>query len=105
MKATMPVNEKTKQPYGLLHGGANVALAETVGSVASTYVVDHSKMMCVGLHIDANHLRGVRDGVVTATCTPIHLGASTHVWDIRIHDSAGKLSCVSRLTVAVLKRK
>jgi 1,4-dihydroxy-2-naphthoyl-CoA hydrolase len=105
LKATMPVDDRTKQPYGLLHGGASAALAETIGSVASTYVVDHEKMMCVGIEINANHIRGVKSGIVTATCTPLHLGAQTHVWDIKIHDENEKLICVSRLTVAVLKRK
>jgi len=105
LKISMPVNEKTKQPYGLLHGGASVALAETAGSVASALVVDHTKQLCVGLEINANHLRSVRQGTVTGTCTPIHLGASTHVWDIKIHDDHGKLICISRLTVAILPRK
>jgi 1,4-dihydroxy-2-naphthoyl-CoA hydrolase len=104
LKIRMPVDERTKQPYGLLHGGASVALAETVGSVASHFVVDPQKFICVGLEINANHVRGVREGFVTATCTPIHIGASTHVWDIKIHDEKEKLVCVSRLTVAVLKK-
>jgi len=105
LKISMPVNEKTKQPYGLLHGGASVALAETVGSVASALVIDHTKHLCVGLEINANHVRSAREGLVIATCTPIHLGASTHVWDIRIHDEKCKLVCISRLTVAILPRK
>ena len=105
LKGTMPVDHRTKQPYGLLHGGASVVLAETLGSVASALVIDHEKFMCVGLEVNANHLRSVRQGVVTGTCTPIHIGAQTHVWDIKIHDEAGKLCCISRLTVAVLKRK
>lgn len=104
LKGTMPVDQRTKQPYGLLHGGASVALAETLGSVASALVVDHEKFMCVGLEINANHVRSVRDGIVTGTCTPIHLGNTTHVWDIKIHDNRGKLICVSRLTVAIIKR-
>jgi 1,4-dihydroxy-2-naphthoyl-CoA hydrolase len=104
LKGTMPVDDRTRQPYGLLHGGASVALAETLGSVASSLVVDHSKYMCVGLEINANHVRSVREGVVTGTCIPIHLGKSTHVWDIRIHDERGKLICISRLTVAIIKR-
>jgi 1,4-dihydroxy-2-naphthoyl-CoA hydrolase len=104
LKIRMPVDERTKQPYGLLHGGASVALAETVGSVASHFVVDPEKFICVGLEINANHVRGVREGFVTATCTPIHIGASTHVWDIKIHDNREKLVCVSRLTVAILKK-
>jgi 1,4-dihydroxy-2-naphthoyl-CoA hydrolase len=104
LKIRMPVDERTKQPYGLLHGGASVALAETVGSVASHFVVDSDKFICVGLEINANHVRGVREGFVMATCKPIHIGASTHVWDIKIHDVKEKLVCVSRLTVAVLKK-
>jgi 1,4-dihydroxy-2-naphthoyl-CoA hydrolase len=105
LKGTMPVDERTKQPYGLLHGGASVALAETLGSVASALVVDHEKKMCVGLEINANHLRSARSGLVTGTCKPIHIGSSTHVWDIRITDENNKLICISRLTVAVLDRK
>jgi 1,4-dihydroxy-2-naphthoyl-CoA hydrolase len=104
LKGTMPVDHRTKQPYGLLHGGASVALAETLGSVASALVVDHEKFMCVGLEINANHVRSAREGIVTGTCTPIHLGKTTHVWDIKIHDSRDKLICVSRLTVAIIKR-
>jgi len=105
LKATMPVDHRTRQPYGLLHGGASLALAETVGSVASALVIDHSNYMCVGLEINANHIRSAKEGLVTGTCTPVHLGASTHVWDIKIHDEKGKLICISRLTVAILKRK
>jgi 1,4-dihydroxy-2-naphthoyl-CoA hydrolase len=104
LKMRMPVNSKTKQPYGLLHGGASCALAETIGSVASHYVMDSEKCICVGLEINANHVRAAREGYVTATCTPLHLGASTHVWDVKIHDDGGKLVCVSRLTVAILKK-
>lgn len=104
LKGTMPVDHRTRQPYGLLHGGASVALAETLGSVASALVVDHSKFMCVGLEINANHVRSARNGFVTGTCTPVHLGKSTHVWDIRIHDERDKLVCISRLTVAIIKR-
>jgi 1,4-dihydroxy-2-naphthoyl-CoA hydrolase len=105
LKMRMPVDHRTHQPYGLLHGGASCALAETVGSVASFFVIDTSKYICVGLEINANHLRGIRSGFVTATATPLHLGSSTHVWDIKIHDDAGKLVCVSRLTVAILVKK
>lgn len=105
LKATMPVDERTRQPYGLLHGGASVALAETVGSVASALVIDHSKYMCVGLEINANHVRSARQGFVTGTATPIHLGKTTHVWDIKIHDERNKLICISRLTVAILTRE
>jgi 1,4-dihydroxy-2-naphthoyl-CoA hydrolase len=104
LQATMPVDHRTMQPYGLLHGGASVALAETLGSVASALVVNHEQFYCVGLEINANHVRSARGGVVTGTATPLHLGATTHVWDIKIHDERNKLICVSRLTVAVLKR-
>ena len=105
LKMKMPVDHRTHQPYGLLHGGASCALAETVGSVASALVIDTSKFMCVGLEINANHVRGVRSGFVSATATPLHLGATTHVWDIKLHNEAGKLVCISRLTVAILKKK
>jgi 1,4-dihydroxy-2-naphthoyl-CoA hydrolase len=104
IKMKMPVDDRTRQPYGLLHGGASCALAETVGSVASHFVIDNDKFICVGLDINANHVRGVRKGYVTATCTPLHIGASTHVWDIKIHDEREKLVCISRLTVAILKK-
>lgn len=104
IKGTMPVDHRTKQPYGLLHGGASVALAETLGSIGSALVVDQSKFNCVGLEINANHLRSVRDGFVTGIAKPIHIGASTHVWDIRITDQRDKLVCISRLTVAVIKK-
>ena len=103
VKIKMPVDHRTKQPYGLLHGGASCALAETVGSVASYYVLDPSKFICVGLEINANHIRSAKQGLVIATATRLHLGSSTHVWDIKIHDENEKLICVSRLTVAILK--
>lgn len=105
LKARMPVDQRTHQPYGLLHGGASCVLAETLGSVASALVIDQSRNMCVGLEINANHIRGVRSGYVTGTASPIHIGASTHVWDIRIVDDRDKLVCISRLTVAILARK
>lgn len=105
LKATMQVDHRTKQPYGLLHGGASCVLAETIGSVASAMVVDHSKFLCVGLEINANHVRGVKEGYVTGIASPLHLGSSTHVWDIKIYDEKEKLVCVSRLTVAVILRK
>lgn len=104
LKASIPVDERTKQPYGLLHGGASCVLAETLGSVASAMVIDPEKFICVGLEINANHVRSARSGRVTGVCTPIHIGASTHVWDIKIHDEREKLVCVSRLTVAILKK-
>lgn len=105
LKLSMPVTEKTRQPYGILHGGASCALAETVGSVASALVIDMDKNICVGLEINANHVRPAKDGIVTGLCTPLHLGRSTHVWDIKITDEEGKLICISRLTVAILLKK
>lgn len=105
LKATMPVDERTKQPYGLLHGGASVALAETLGSVGSALIIDTSKMICVGLDINANHIRGVKYGFVTAIATPLHIGATTHVWEIKIIDENDKLVCISRLTVSILKKR
>ncbi|MEO7047592.1 MAG: hotdog fold thioesterase [Ferruginibacter sp.] len=105
LKMRMPVDERTKQPYGLLHGGASCALAETVGSIASHLVMDAEKFICVGLEINANHLRSAKQGFVTATATPLHLGSSTHVWDIKIHDEEEKLICISRLTVAILLKR
>lgn len=104
LEATMPVSNNTRQPYGLLHGGASAALAETVGSVASSLCIDNQKQICVGLEINCNHVRGKKEGWVTARATPLHIGASTHVWDIKIVDERGKLVCVSRLTVAILKK-
>lgn len=100
---TMPVDNRTKQPYGLLHGGASAALAETIGSVASSLCINPEKQICVGIEINCNHIRGKKDGVVTAIAKPLHIGATTHVWDIKINDERGKLVCVSRLTVAILK--
>ena len=105
IKAKMPVDQRTNQPYGLLHGGASCVLAETLGSVASAMVIDHSKFFCVGLEINANHIRGVREGYVTGIVLPLHLGNATHVWDIKIYDEKEKLVCVSRLTVAILIRR
>jgi len=105
LKARMPVDHRTRQPYGLLHGGASCALAETIGSVASALVIDHSKFYCVGLEINANHIRSAREGFVTGIAEPLHLGSTTHVWDIKIHDDHDKLVCAGRLTVAILKRK
>jgi 1,4-dihydroxy-2-naphthoyl-CoA hydrolase len=104
IKATMPVDHRTHQPYGLLHGGASCVLAETLGSIASAHVIDHTKFICVGIEINANHIRSARSGVVTGITTPIHIGNSTHVWDIKIYDEREKLVCISRLTVAVLKK-
>lgn len=106
LEATMAVTERTKQPFGLLHGGASCALAETVGSVASNLVVGRdSGKACVGIELNANHVKAVRDGVVTARAVPLHLGSALHVWDIRITDERKKLVCISRLTVMVRESK
>ena len=105
MKMKMPVDKRTIQPYGLLHGGASCALAETVGSVASHFIIDPDKFICVGLEINANHIRSVKEGFVTGIASPLHLGNTTHVWDIKIYDEREKLICVSRLTVAIILRK
>jgi len=102
--AQMPVGPRVHQPYGLLHGGASVALAETVASYAGWLNVDRETEQVVGVEINANHLRAKRDGMVTATATPIHVGRRTHVWDVRIVDEAGKAVCVSRCTLAVVPR-
>lgn len=102
--AAMSVTDKVKQPYGLLHGGASVVLAESVGSVATNLVVDSDKYIGVGLEVNANHLRPVTSGEVRATCTPLHIGGKTHIWDIKIHDSRERLVCVSRLTVAIIRK-
>jgi 1,4-dihydroxy-2-naphthoyl-CoA hydrolase len=105
LKLSMPVNDSTRQPYGFLHGGASCVLAETIGSAGSALVIDREKYYCVGLEINANHLRSVKEGKVIATARPFHLGKSTHVWDIKIHDENERLICVSRLTVAILPVK
>jgi len=102
LTASMVVDQRTHQPYGLLHGGASVVLAETVGSTASYLCVDPTKFFCVGLEINANHLRGLRSGRVTAVAHPVHIGRTTHVWDIRLTSDEGKASCISRLTIAVV---
>ena len=102
MTASMVIDSRTHQPYGLLHGGASVVLAETVGSMASYHCIDSSRFYCVGLEVNANHLRALRTGRVTAVCRPVHLGRSSHVWDIRLAGDDGKPSCISRLTVAVV---
>ena len=102
LQATMPVEPRTRQPYGLLHGGASVVLAETLGSSAGNLCLDTREQMAVGLEINANHLRAVREGSVTGTAKALHVGRSTQVWEIRIENEAGKLVCISRLTLAVI---
>ena len=104
VRATMPVDARTHQPYGLLHGGASVALAETLGSTGASMAVDSREYQVVGQEINANHVRGVRDGVVTGTARPLHIGGRSHVWAIEIVNAAGKLVCVSRITMAIIRR-
>ena len=100
--ASMVVDHRTHQPFGLLHGGASVVLAESLGSMASYMCIDQKQFYCVGLEVNANHLRGVRSGRVSAVARPVHRGRTTHVWDIRLTDDSGKLTCISRLTIAVV---
>ncbi len=102
LRGTMPVDARTHQPFGILHGGASVALAETLGSMAGNLSLDTTREMVVGLEINANHVRAVREGVVTGTARALHVGRSTQVWEIRIENEAGKLVCVSRITLAVV---
>lgn len=104
LKATMPVDATTHQPFGLLHGGASAALAETIGSVASWMCINPEKQACVGIEINCNHVRGKKEGMVTAISRPIHIGGSTQVWEIRITEENEKLVCISRLTMAVIKK-
>jgi len=105
IRGRMPVDARTRQPFGLLHGGASVALAETLGSLAGNLCLDPDRAVAVGLEISANHLRAVTRGHVTGTARPIHIGRSTQVWDIRIEDDDGRMSCVSRLTLAVTSKQ
>jgi len=100
--ASMAVDARTHQPYGLLHGGASVVLAESLGSTASYLCIDTQKFYCVGLEVNANHLRGLRSGRVTAVARAVHLGRTTHVWDIRLSGDDGKTSCISRLSMAIV---
>jgi len=104
LRGTMPVDARTRQPYGLLHGGASVLLAETLGSTAGGLCVGEDEAV-VGIEINANHLAGVREGTVTGTARPLHVGRSTQVWEIRIEDEHGRLACISRLTLAVVSRR
>ena len=105
ISASMPVDQRTVQPYGILHGGASVALAETLGSVAAHASIDFNKYQSVGLEINANHIRSVREGKVFGTATPVHLGRSTHVWSIEIRNEEEKLVCTSRLTMAIIEKR
>ena len=105
LRATMPVDNRTRQIMGVLHGGASAALAETIGSFAANMCVDNTRFMCVGQEINANHLRPVPGGLVTATAKPFHIGSRSQVWHIEIHDDRQRLVCVSRLTMAVVDRR
>lgn len=105
LTATMSVDHRTKQPMGLLHGGANVALAETLGSLASSLTIDQTKQACVGLEINANHTKAVREGKVKGVAKPVHIGKSTQIWEIKIYNEAGQLCCISRITMAILDKK
>lgn len=104
IRGTMPVDARTHQPFGLLHGGASVALAETLGSMGANMCVDSSRYLCVGQEINANHLKSVRSGHVTGTARPLHVGTRSQVWSIEIVSDSGALVCVSRLTIAVIPR-
>lgn len=104
LTATMPVDERTKQPFGLLHGGANVALAETLGSVASLLVVNQELFIGVGVEINANHLKAVFNGKVTGICKPLHIEGKNHVWEIKIYNDAKELSCISRFTCTIIPK-
>jgi 1,4-dihydroxy-2-naphthoyl-CoA hydrolase len=105
IRGTMPVDARTHQPYGMLHGGASVVLAETLGSMGASMCVDSAQYLCVGQEINANHVRSVRSGRVTGTARPLHVGSRSQVWSIDIVNEAGALVCVSRLTVAVIPRR
>jgi 1,4-dihydroxy-2-naphthoyl-CoA hydrolase len=105
LRGRMSVDDRTRQPFGILHGGASLVLAETLGSMAAGCVVDRTKYRCVGQEINANHVRAVKDGFVIGTARPLHLGRRSHVWEIRIEDEKNRLVCISRLTMAVLERE
>jgi 1,4-dihydroxy-2-naphthoyl-CoA hydrolase len=104
LRGTMPVNERTRQPFGVLHGGASVAFAETLASTAAYLCIDRETLACFGQEINANHIRSVQAGVVTGTTRPYHIGTRSHVWGIEIADESGRLVCVSRITMAVVER-
>jgi 1,4-dihydroxy-2-naphthoyl-CoA hydrolase len=105
IRAKMPVDGRTRQPMGLLHGGASVALAETLGSVAANCCIDNKIQACVGLEINANHIKSVREGFVVGTARPIHIGKRTHVWEIKIANESGDLVCISRITMAIIDKR
>lgn len=104
LKGTLPVDERTRQPFGILHGGASCVLSESLGSIAAWMCIDPDTKMAVGLEINANHIRSMREGIVTGTCRPLHKGRRTHVWQTDIHNQDQKLVCTSRLTVAIIDK-
>ena len=105
LRARMPVDRRTRQPFGILHGGASVALAETLGSIGAALVIDRAKQRCVGQEINANHMRAATEGYVTGTARPVHIGRRSHVWEIHIHDEQERLVCISRITMFILDRE
>ncbi len=105
LKATMPVNERTCQPFGILHGGASLVLAETLGSVAASCVIDFSKQVAFGLDVNANHVKSVKSGLVTGITKPLHIGNKIHVWEIKITNENDQLVCISRITLAIMDKK
>ena len=104
LSGTMPADKRTFQPYGIVHGGANVVLAETLGSIAGAHVIDTNSLLCLGQEVSATHLRPVSSGMVTGTARPIHLGKRSHVWEIRLENDQGKLSCIANLILAIVAK-
>ncbi|RZO20785.1 MAG: hotdog fold thioesterase [SAR92 clade bacterium] len=104
LTGTMPADKRTFQPYGVVHGGANVVLAESLGSIAGAHVIDTNSLLCLGQEVSATHLRPVSSGIVTGTARPIHLGKRSHVWEIRLENDQGKLSCIAKLILAIVPK-
>ena len=104
LSGTMPADKRTFQPYGIVHGGANVVLAETLGSIAGAHVIDTNSLLCLGQEVSATHLRPVSSGMITGTARPIHLGKRSHVWEIRLENDQGKLSCIAKLILAIVPK-
>ena len=105
LSGTMPADKRSFQPYGIVHGGANVVLAETLGSIAGAHVIDTNSLLCLGQEVSATHLRPVSSGMVTGTARPIHLGKRSHVWEIRLENDQGKLSCIAKLILAIVAKE
>ena len=105
LSGTMPADKRTFQPYGIVHGGANVVLAETLGSIAGAHVIDTNSQLCLGQEVSATHLRPVSSGMITGTARPIHLGKRSHVWEIRLENDQGKLSCIAKLILAIVAKE